>query len=1129
MGSAAPQPRRAGVSSFGIGGTNAHVVLEEAPARAAPAGNADAQLLPLSARTPAALKGARRRLAQRLREESNLALADVAFTLQQGRKAFPHRLALVCRDTRDAAEALADQGGTRVLASPQPAGERAVAFLFPGQGAQYATMGRGLYEREPAFRAEIDACAELIRAPLGIDLRTLLYPAEADAATADERLRQTRLAQPALFVTEYALARLWMSLGLQPAAMLGHSIGEYVAACLAGVFSLEDALALVVERGRLMDIPGGAMLAVPLPAAQLETLVDGGLALAAANAPQLCVASGPEQEIARLEQRLAVAGTPGRRLHTAHAFHSAMMEPALAPFAAAVARVRLSPPRIPFVSNVSGTWITAADATDPAYWVRHIRSTVHFSAGMRQLLEDPARVLLEVGPGNTLSTLARQHQAAPRAVVTSLRHPRESLDDRETLLGALGRLWVAGVPIEWQAVNGGRNGRRVALPTYPFERQRFWAEPQPTRQVPDAQLAIRKDPEITNWFNLPSWQRVPRSPTESARGAWLVLCDSRGLGERIVARLRASGDTAFAVRPGERFESLAEDRYTIVPGSVDDLVALLSDLEQRGVTPVRVIHCWSLTSPALAPLADAEARRRMHREGFQTFTAFVQAMGVRRMHAEIQLGIVTDQLQQVAREAVLAPQRATVLGACVVIPQEHPEVTCRSVDLLTVDVDEATPDLIDALIGEFDQPRDEGFVALRDGQRWLRTFVPFPLAAGPTPEILREHGVYLLTGGLGGIGLTLAGYLARAVQARLVLVARTALPSRDMWDETLSAPDTPADVARRIRAVRELEEAGAEVLTLQADVTDRAQLQRCLAAARERFGALHGIIHAAGVLDAEMIRERTPQASLRALAPKVDGASNLLSLLADDPPDFVVLCSSMAATLGGLGAAEYAGSNACLDALARADQRGGARPRVIAIAWDSWRDVGFATLGEAPRENSAGEDYIANSIRPAEGVETFVRALRAGMPEIIVSARALPYQELVRRAMPPRARRQRGEESSQGQAGASETTHDRPDVSTTYVEPEGETERAIAELWQQLLGIERVGLNDDFFELGGHSLLATQLISRLRETFGIRLPLRALFEGTTVAAMAERVELLRWGMRSAGGAAAAGDREEIEI
>ncbi len=1125
------QPRRAGVSSFGIGGTNAHVVLEEAPRRPAPAGGAGLQLLPLSARTPAALDQARRRLARRLQDEPDLPLADVAFTLQQGRTVFPHRLALVCRDTRDAAEALADLRSTRVVASPQRAGERTVAFLFPGQGAQYATMGRGLYEREPAFRAAVGACAELIRAPLGIDLRTLLYPEDADVAAADARLRQTSIAQPALFVTEYALARLWMSAGLQPDAMLGHSIGEYVAACLAGVLSLEDALTLVVERGRLMDIPGGAMLAVPLPAEQLAALLDGDLTIAAANAPRLCVASGPEAEIARLEQRLAAAGTPGRRLHTAHAFHSAMMEPALAPFAAAVARVRLNPPRIPFLSNVTGTWISAADATDPSYWVRHIRSTVRFSDGLRLLLEDPARVLLEVGPGNTLTTLARQHQGTQRTFVSSLRHPRESVDDGETFLGAVGRLWVAGVPIEWKTMDGGRSGRRVALPTYPFERQRFWAEPQPVRQVPDAQLAVRKDPEIANWFYVPSWQRVPLSPHDSApaAGAWLVFCDSRGLGERIVARLRARGDTAIAVTPGDGFAALPDGRYTVVPGSVDDLAALLGDLEQKRLAPARVVHSWSLTPPAAPRLPDAEGLRRMHRDGFQTLTAFVQAVGVRRLHAEIQLGIVTDQLQQVTREAVVAPQRATLLGACMVIPQEHPEITCRSLDVATADIDEATPDLIDALVAEFDQPRDEAFVALRDGQRWLRSFVPYPLASGPTPELLRKQGVYLLTGGLGGIGLSLAGYLARTVQARLVLVARSTLPPRATWDDALAAPDAPADVVRRIRAVRELEAAGAEVLTLQADVTDRTQMQHCIAGARARFGALDGVIHAAGAHDPEMIRERTTQASLRALATKVDGTSILLSLLADDPPDFVVFCSSISATLGGLGAAEYAGSNAYLDAMARAEQRQGARPRVIAIAWDSWRDVGFVTRSEAPRERSAAEEYVANSIRPTEGIETFVRALRAGVPEIIVSARALPYQELVRRALPPRTTRQRGAEAGAPGAGTSEATHDRPDVSTTYVEPASETERAVAALWQQLLGIERVGLNDDFFELGGHSLLATQLISRLREIFGIRLPLRALFEATTVAAMAERVELLRWGMRSAGEVTTDSDREEIEI
>ncbi|HSP79990.1 MAG TPA: type I polyketide synthase, partial [Myxococcaceae bacterium] len=353
-------PRRAGVSSFGIGGTNAHVVLEEAPdAGQVPASARPWHLLVLSARTASALEAATDNLAAHLERHPELELADVAHTLLVGRRRFAHRRVLVCRDVHDAREALASRAPQRLLTQEQEAREPPVAFMFPGQGAQYVGMGRGLYETEPVFRKHVDACCERLLPHLGVDLRQLLFAPESGSEEAAARLEQTALTQPALFVVEYALARLWMAWGVKPRAMVGHSIGEYVAACLAGVLSLEDALALVVARGQLMQsLPPGAMLSVSLSEQEVRPLLGESLSLAAVNAPSLCVVSGPPRAVEALEAELARREVPHRRLHTSHAFHSAMMEPILDAFAARVRQVRLSPPRIPFVSNVTGTWIS---------------------------------------------------------------------------------------------------------------------------------------------------------------------------------------------------------------------------------------------------------------------------------------------------------------------------------------------------------------------------------------------------------------------------------------------------------------------------------------------------------------------------------------------------------------------------------------------------------------------------------------------------------------------------------------------------------------------------------------------------------------------------------------------------
>jgi len=465
-------PRRAGVSAFGVGGTNAHVILEEAPAP--PAGAArSCELLLLSAKSPAALDAAARNLAQHLRENPEQSLGDVAFTLQTGRRHFGRRRALVCAGGAQAISSLtrpeAGESGDRRLTS--------VAFLFPGQGSQYPGMARELYETERRFREEVDRGCDLLGPELGRDLRGLLLAPPEDKAREDSPIHRTGMAQPGLFIVEYALARLWESWGIQPSAMLGHSLGEFVVATLAGVFSLEDALALVAARGRMIEaLPGGTMLAARLSEAELAEFGRPGISLAAVNTPSLCVLSGAAEIIEGLKVDLSERGIVHRELRTSHAFHSDMMDPVVAPFGKLVSQTRLRPPSMPFLSSVTGTWIRSEEATDPAYWSAHLRQTVRFAAAAAVLMTDEGRALLEVGPGQTLSLHARRHPAKKpgHVFLSSLSHPESRESDRACLLKAAGELWVSGAEVDWTQVQAGRGLHRVPLPTYPFERSRYW-------------------------------------------------------------------------------------------------------------------------------------------------------------------------------------------------------------------------------------------------------------------------------------------------------------------------------------------------------------------------------------------------------------------------------------------------------------------------------------------------------------------------------------------------------------------------------------------------------------------------------------------------------------------------------
>lgn len=473
-------PRRAAVSSFGIGGTNAHMILEEAVGQKSTSSDRPYQALMLSAKSERVLTAMTTNLADYLREHSDANLADVAYTLQVGRTHLPHRRIVVCAGPSDAVEALATLPQRRTYAGT-PAGSPRVTFLFPGQGLQQVNMGRELYECEHVFRSCVDTCSELLQPLMGLDLRTVLYSEPDEVERSGEQLAQTAITQPAMFVVEYALAQLLMTWGIQPQAMMGHSLGEYVAACLAGVMSLPDALKLIAARGQLVQqLPGGAMLAVESTPEQVQPFLGAGVDLAVVNGPQACVLAGTVERMEELQEQLTAAGLRWQRVRTSHAFHSAMLDPILDEFLATVSQVELHPPHIPYITNVTGAWVTAEEATDPAHWVRHMRQTVRFAEGLDPLLEEAGGIFLQVGPGQTFTSSIQRHLKKQNVIFAgpTLATATES-SDYATLLMTLGRLWTAGISLDWQGLYAHESRRRVALPVYPFDRHRYWVEARP--------------------------------------------------------------------------------------------------------------------------------------------------------------------------------------------------------------------------------------------------------------------------------------------------------------------------------------------------------------------------------------------------------------------------------------------------------------------------------------------------------------------------------------------------------------------------------------------------------------------------------------------------------------------------
>ena len=1120
-------PRRAGVMATGMGGTNAHLVLEEAPPARTSDRTEEPDLLLWSARTESGLEQSTRQLNAFLLRNESINLTDVADTLQDGRKAFRHRRFAICRDRTDALRALGDASSRGMFSGAVlDSQRRPIVFLFPGIGDHYVGMGHELYTRFAEFRTAVDSSARALGPYLGCDIREILYPARylAERAASNgrraagidlkkmlaretsetedpdsSRLNATLFAQPALFTVEYALARLWESLGIVPDAVVGHSMGEYTAACLAGVLSLEQAARLVAVRARLVnELPQAAMLAVLLSEDELRPLLSTSVSIALINGPGLCVVAGPPEEVAALEKGLAVNGVVCRPVKNAHAFHTPALEPIANRFGDEVLQVQLHSPRIPCLSNVTGQWLTAEEAVDPAYWVKHATHTSRFSDGLQQLwkLTDP--VLLEAGPGRTLTVLATQHPGRKNAksvvAVSSLRHQYENQPDLEVLLRGAGGLWLSGAEIKWPALSGERRRRRIPLPTYPFERTVHWAARSPEHKSP-AQHPAPAAETIDEWFYTPSWERT--TALNEANGAavdstasWLIVTDGLGEGAGLKSRFDKLDLRVNVACFGQEFFAGGDGIYELNPHDRGDYVKLLRAVAGRTAGPLHIIHFGGYVKGR--PAFQTTAFETSQAYGFFSLLYLAQAIGELNLSNVIKIGIISNRLHQVTGEETLDPTMATVLGPCGVIPKEFPNVSCFNIDLPDGQSVDSLPDQwVSAILEEFSDKDSNRVVAYRGRFRWLRNYrraAPLPPAdtAGTAFERLRRGGVYLITGGTGGIGLAIAKYLAEACQPKLVLTKRAPFPEKRKWNQLATERGGASGDLAIIDQLLELEQLGAQVEVVSAECADRAQMKKVLDWVDKTFGPVDGVIHAAGVVHAGLIQAKTRDTANRVLAPKVEGTRVLFDLFSGRRLDFFVLFSSMAAIDTPFAQVDYAAANAFLDAFAWFSSAHNQYP-TIAINWPGWQRVGMlARLETLPGLERWKQDALGKAIATEKGVAAFARLLNSKSPQVVVSPQDLG--EALREAT--------ALDASRYFAPYSEMESVRARPATDEWEP------VLTQIWREALGIEHIGPDDNFFELGGHSLIAARIVSTLDRKFGKRLSVLALFRTPTIAGLA---------------------------
>ncbi len=959
-------PRRAGVNSLGVGGTNAHVVLEEAPARA-PSEDSDFpfQILCISGRSKAALEANAQALAAHLRAHPDLPLADVAFTLKEGRRGFEKRRVLVAETAAEAADLLDSGDPLRVFDHDVLGDAPEVVFMFPGGGAQYAGMARDLYETEPVFAEWMDRGLEHLQKRLDHDIRAIWLPEDGARAEADARLQRPSVQLPLIMIVEYALAQLWISWGVRPAAMVGHSMGENTAACLAGVMSFEDCIDLVLLRGRLFDtVPAGGMLSIALPEEEVRALIGNDLDIASVNAPGLTAVSGPQGALDRLAADLDARGVDHRRIQIDIAAHSRMLDPILDDYRAFLRGLDLRTPKLPVISNRTGQPLAPEQATSPDYWVEQLRNTVLFADCIDTLAAEKGRVFLEVGPGKALSSLAQMNPGvAPGQVLSSLRHPDQDIPDDAFFLGVIGRLWACGVEADWTQIWGEARRNRVPLPTYAFQTRRYFIEPGKAADRAEAP-ALRRDDNIAAWGWRPVWRprhadcvldvgcELGERPLN-----WLLFEDDTGLGAAVADRLEQAGHFVARVRSGDTFARLAEGRYTLAPEQGrEGYDALLADLAAQGRLPDRIAHFWLVTDrETFRPGSSLEQSQIEH--GFHSLTALGQALGGADLPGPVHVVAATTGAAALRDEALRYPEKAMIAGPLGVMPRELPGVTCAWLD---VDLPmrarrgflarrrradgAAVAPLVQPLLEELLAEPGNTVALWRDGRRFAQDYRPVKLDDG---DALAGGGTWLITGGFGGIGLTVAADLIRQ-GGKVALVSRRALPPRADWARHLRMHAPTDRTARMIRALQELDTlAEGAVMALAADVTNIEAMRAAVAQAEERFGKITGVIHAAGHIEDAPLLAKTDDSIARVLAPKVAGLRVLDQLFPDGALDTMVLFSSSSTVTRPAGQVDYIAANAFLDAWAQA--RRGGRTRVVTVNWGVWAETGMAAEAMAGR------------------------------------------------------------------------------------------------------------------------------------------------------------------------------------
>ncbi len=1198
-------PRRAGVSSFGMGGTNVHAILEEAPTLAPPPCVRPWHLVPLSAKTDSALEAMTNNLVAHLKENLDASIANVAFTLTVGRKAFGHRSVAIVKDVADAAGVLAEDDSDRKLTDACGDIKKSVTLILPQVVSGGVGMAQELYAVEPEFRKQICNCATAVDTLLEGNSKKAIHPS-IECVRGNKQGADPSVEYLMKVSVHYALARLWMWYGVKPKEIIGYGSSEYVAACLAGVLAAEDALLLFDLRNKLMDAyPRTSMLVVPLPSFDVGEMLNTRVHLAGNSIPNMSLLSGPCDDLEMIARQLASEGVMCRYVPSSHAIPEGVIQATVATVLEKIKHIKLQPPRIPYMSNMTGVWATDAEAVDTQYWARHLCQALYSAVGREYCSGVPHKIVLIAGPdqGNLWGG-TEQAEACQYVPLPTLAHSSRSNSDLACFLTTMGKLWLSGIPVDLTKLYRHEKRHRICLPTYPFERERFWIEPE--RRLRDATEIKSQDAKRVNedWLYAPSWARLPAPCHEvqniggASKPCWLLFLDACGVGEELVAQLEQKIPDVIVVRMGAAYSECDDGSFLINPEQRRDFGKLCQRLRARGLMPNKVVFLWSLSNDTMSSL-DSERLDICLRAGFYGLLYLVQACDEHEIARGLRIVAVSNGIHEVTGGETLRPEQAPIVGLVRVIRQEYPYISCSNIDI-DILVEGATPSrrLVQRLMTELGEDREDPVIAIRGDHSWRQDYNKLVSRNTTHREgVIRKHGVYVITGGLGSIGLVLAEHLAQVASAKLILIGRSPFPARDEWGSWLARYGADSQMGKAINRIKAMEELGAEIMIAHADVSDRHEMKRVIAEGVNRYGRINGVIHAAGDTRPDSfvaIMEATRVDCEKHFKPKIYGLLVLNEILRTHELDFCLLMSSLSSLLGGIGFAAYSAANCFMDAFSNQEV---GMPRIpwISVNWDSWE---FKDGRERHRPGVGHEARIT----PTEGARLIPRILSiAKAKQVIVSTEDLHlrgdcrrYSESSQNDTAPHNPVQKSIESLAGTeatlpaltsknrvrevervlgscTGVREcvvldlrensqgtgvvafvvcqalisTLSFRRDLRTQlpsdmipshFVQLDaiprtigGETDYShlcalansrlfqeedkqlhrggvqnrIAEIWQDVLGIEAVKPSDNFLDIGGSSVLAIQVASLMEAELGVRMPLVALFNQTLEQCVSE--------------------------